>query len=279
MNKWDEAKILAIANQKGGVGKTTTSVNLAASLVATRKKVLMVDLDPQGNATMGSGIDKYNLAQSVYDVLVQGASVADVRHTGTEGGFDVLPSNADLTAAEVELLQMEQRERRLGDALDRVRDEYDYILIDCPPSLNLLTLNGLVAADSVLIPVQCEYYALEGLSALMDTIHKIGQTVNPGLEIDGLVRTMYDPRNSLTNDVSMQLQEHFGERLYQTVIPRNVRLAEAPSFGKTAIQHDPYSKGATAYLALAGEIVRRRKEQDATPLLTADNRPESYHGS
>ena len=285
MNERDGAIILAIANQKGGVGKTTTSVNLAASLAATGKKALMVDLDPQGNATTGSGIDKHKVEQSVYDVLVQGLPAATVRHRETTGGFDVLPSNADLTAAEVELLHVEQRERRLGDALNPVRGEYDYILIDCPPSLNLLTLNGLVAADSVLVPVQCEYYALEGLSALLDTIRKISTTVNPGLEVEGVVRTMYDPRNSLTNDVSMQLQEHFGDKLYKTVIPRNVRLAEAPSFGKPTIQHDPYSKGATAYLALAGELVRRRKGEDIQqqaepePSPAADNHPESHHGS
>ena len=255
------ASVFAVANQKGGVGKTTTCVNLAASLAATRKRVMLVDMDPQGNATMGSGIDKHTLGTSVYDVLVEGVPPADVLCRATESGFDVLPTNADLTAAEVELMNAERREWRLADALDTVTSDYDFILVDCPPSLNMLTVNGLVAADSVLIPVQCEYYALEGLSALIDTIRRLGETVNPGLEIEGLLRTMYDPRNSLTNDVSAQLQEHFGDRVYRTVIPRNVRLAEAPSFGMPVIQYDPGSKGAVAYLALAGEVVRRRAQR------------------
>ena len=251
-------RILAVANQKGGVGKTTTCVNLAASLAATRRRVLLVDLDPQGNATMGSGVDKYDLPLSVYDVLVRQRPVAEVRRSGIGAGFDVVPANGDLTAAEVELLETGHRERRLADALAPVTADYDYILIDCPPSLNLLTLNGLVAAHSVLIPMQCEYYALEGLSALINTIQRLAETVNPGLHIEGLLRTMYDPRNSLTKDVSGQLQAHFGERLYRTVIPRNVRLAEAPSYGLPAIQYDPKSRGARAYLALAGEIIRRQ---------------------
>ncbi len=261
MTATETARIVAIANQKGGVGKTTTCVNLAASLAATRKRVLMVDLDPQGNATMGSGVDKYDLPVSIYDVLVHATPVLDVRRSGTEAGFDVLPANGDLTAAEVELLDTEHRERRLADALTAVTADYDFILIDCPPSLNMLTLNGLVAADSVLIPMQCEYYALEGLSALINTIQQVAGTVNPGLEIEGLLRTMYDPRNSLTNDVSAQLQEHFGDRLYRTVIPRNVRLAEAPSFGLPVIQYDPKSRGAKAYLALAGEVIRRQVDE------------------
>jgi len=254
------AKILAIANQKGGVGKTTTCVNLSASLSATRKQVLLVDLDPQGNATMGSGVDKYELEQSVYDVLVHGEAVTSVLNRSEAGAFDVLPANADLTAAEVELIDAPGRERRLLEGLQEVAEYYDYILIDCPPSLNMLTLNGLVAADSVLIPMQCEYYALEGLSALIDTIQRVAESVNPRLHIEGLLRTMYDPRNSLTNDVSAQLQSHFGERVYRTVIPRNVRLAEAPSFGLPVIQYDPKSRGAKAYLALAGEIIRRGED-------------------
>lgn len=252
------AKVLAIANQKGGVGKTTTCVNLAASLAATRRRVLMVDLDPQGNATMGSGIDKYELELSVYDVLVHQRPIREVKCFSEAGAYDVLPANSDLTAAEVELINTLQKEKRLKDALVPVRDEYDYVLIDCPPSLNMLTVNGLVAADGVLIPMQCEYYALEGLTALLNTIERVSQAVNPDLEVEGLLRTMYDPRNSLTNDVSAQLQQHFGDRLYRTVIPRNVRLAEAPSFGMPAIQYDPRSRGAQSYLALAGEVIRRQ---------------------
>jgi chromosome partitioning protein len=254
------ARIFAIANQKGGVGKTTTCVNLAASLTATRKKVLMVDLDPQGNATMGSGVDKYGLELSIYDVLVHRMAIAAVRCFSDAGAYDLLPANGDLTAAEVELLETGHKERRLAEALEPVAGEYDFILIDCPPSLNMLTLNGLVAADSVLIPMQCEYYALEGLSALINTIERVAETVNPGLHVEGLLRTMYDPRNSLTNDVSAQLQEHFGDRLYRTVIPRNVRLAEAPSFGMPVMQYDSKSRGSQAYLALAGEVIRRQKD-------------------
>ena len=222
----------------------------------------MVDIDPQGNATMGSGVDKYDLPVSIYDVLVHDTPLLEVRRSGTEAGFDVLPANGDLTAAEVELLGTQHKERRLADALSRVVEDYDYILIDCPPSLNMLTLNGLVAADSVLIPMQCEYYALEGLSALANTIQQVAETVNPGLQIEGLLRTMYDPRNSLTNDVSAQLQAHFGDRVYRTVIPRNVRLAEAPSFGLPVIQYDPKSRGAKAYLALAGEVIRRQTDEE-----------------
>jgi chromosome partitioning protein len=259
------ARIFSIANQKGGVGKTTTCVNLAASLAATQKKVLLVDMDPQGNATMGCGVDKHSLQLSMYDVLVHRQSVREVMQSAAESLFDVLPANGDLTAAEVELLDTDHKERRLDEALQLVSMDYDFILIDCPPSLNMLTLNGLVAADSVLIPMQCEYYALEGLSALMDTIGRVAETVNSGLHVEGLVRTMYDPRNSLTNDVSAQLQQHFGERLYRTVIPRNVRLAEAPSFGLPAIQYDPKSRGAKAYLALAGEIIRRQTATVETP--------------
>jgi len=261
----DLAKILAIANQKGGVGKTTTCVNLSASLAATRKQILLVDLDPQGNATMGSGVDKYQVEQSIYDVLVHREAVTAVMNRSEAGSFDVLPANADLTAAEVELIDAPGRERRLLEGLQEVAEYYDYILIDCPPSLNMLTLNGLVAADSVLIPMQCEYYALEGLSALIDTIQRVAESVNPRLHIEGLLRTMYDPRNSLTNDVSAQLQSHFGERVYRTVIPRNVRLAEAPSFGLPVIQYDPKSRGAKAYLALAGEVIRRGEQTRQAP--------------
>ncbi len=258
-----QTRILAIANQKGGVGKTTTCVNLAASLAATKNKVLLVDLDPQGNATMGCGIDKHELETSVYDVLVDQLSVAEVKQFSESGNFDVLPANEDLTAAEVELLNIDNKERRLAEALENLPSAYDFVLIDCPPSLNMLTLNGLVAADGVLIPMQCEYYALEGLSALMNTVTRVAETVNPKLKVEGLIRTMYDPRNSLTTDVSAQLSKHFGDRLYRTVIPRNVRLAEAPSFGLPAMVYDKKSRGAVAYLALAGEVLRRIEQESA----------------
>lgn len=252
-------KVLAIANQKGGVGKTTTSVNLAASLAATKRKVLLIDLDPQGNATMGSGIDKAELDDSVYELLTDRCTFEQALVVSEQGGYDLLPANADLTAAEVELLDMPMKENRLRHALAPVRDAYDYILIDCPPSLNMLTINGLVAADGIIIPMQCEYYALEGLSALMTTIQRVSSALNPTLEIEGLLRTMYDPRNSLTREVSAQLSSHFGDKLYQTVIPRNVRLAEAPSYGLPVLVYDKQSRGAMSYLALAGELVRRTR--------------------
>ncbi|MGQ9424805.1 ParA family protein [Gilvimarinus sp. F26214L] len=248
-----------MTNQKGGVGKTTTCVNLAASLVATRKKVLLVDMDPQGNATMGSGVDKNSLDHSVYDCLTSYKPADQVVVAVEAGGFDILPSNGDLTAAEVEMLSLPNKERRLFQVLQPIRENYDYVLIDCPPSLNMLTVNALTACDGVLIPMQCEYYALEGLSALVGTINQIKQVLNPKLEIEGLLRTMYDPRNSLTADVSAQLTEHFGSRLYRTCIPRNVRLAEAPSYGMPALVYDKQSKGALAYLTLAGEIIRRNE--------------------
>ncbi|HLV76449.1 MAG TPA: ParA family protein [Marinobacter sp.] len=251
------ARVIAVTNQKGGVGKTTTCVNLSASLAATKRRVLLVDMDPQGNATMGSGVDKNALELSGYDLLTKRATAGEVIVTADTSGFDLLPANGDLTAAEVELMNEIGREHRLRLALNSVADNYDYILIDCPPSLNLLTVNSLSAADSVLIPMQCEYYALEGLAALMNTVEQIRETVNPGLEIEGILRTMYDPRNSLTLDVSGQLNEYFGDKVYRAVIPRNVRLAEAPSYGLPALVYDRSSKGAIAYLALAGEMVRR----------------------
>ncbi len=268
------AKVFAIANQKGGVGKTTTCINLAASLVATKRRVLLLDLDPQGNATTGSGIDKHNLEHSIYDVLTGECNLAEAMQFSEHGGYQLLPANRDLTAAEVVLLEMDMKENRLRNALAPIRENYDYILIDCPPSLSMLTVNALTAADGVIIPMQCEYYALEGLTDLMNSIQRIGQLLNPTLKIEGLLRTMYDPRISLTNDVSAQLQEHFGDTLYSTVIPRNVRLAEAPSFGMPALVYDKQSRGAIAYLALAGELVRRQRAK-----APRRNRIRNPHGS
>ncbi len=251
------SRIIAIANQKGGVGKTTTTVNLSAALASMQKRVLLIDLDPQGNATMGCGIDKYEFESGIFEVLVDGMSVKDAVQKSPENGCDVLPANSDLTAAEVELMNMEEREQRLHQALEVVRDDYDFILIDCPPSLNILTLNAFVASDSVLVPVQCEYYALEGLSALLETIEGVRASVNPELAIEGLLRTMYDGRNRLGVEVSAQLIQHFGDQVFRTVVPRNVRLAEAPSHGISIMQYDRTSRGALAYLALAGEILRQ----------------------
>ena len=250
------ARVYVIANQKGGVGKTSIAVNLSASLAHYGRRVMLVDLDPQGNATTGSGIDKTALERSVYDVLLGEAEVADTRRRA-EGGDDVMGSNRDLAGAEVELIGLERREYRLREALAKAGADYDYVVIDCPPALNMLTVNGFTAADAVIIPMQCEYYALEGLSDLVGTLRKVKQNLNPGIEIEALVRTMYDPRSTLTVQVSDELKRHYGEKVFDTVIPRNIRIAEAPSFGKPVLLHDAASKGAQSHLAFARELLAR----------------------
>ena len=249
--------IFAIANQKGGVGKTTTSVNLAAALAQSGQRTLLVDLDPQGNATMGSGVDKRELRRSVYQLLVGLVTLGDARVSSPTAGYDILPANRDLAGAEVEMVQLERRENRLRDALARHADDYDFVLIDCPPSLSMLTLNGLCAAHGVVIPMQCEYYALEVLSDLVNTIKRVHASFNRDLKVIGLLRVMYDPRSTLSNQVSAQLEEHFGDKVFRTVVPRNVRLAEAPSYGMPGVLFDKSSKGAQAYLAFAAEMIER----------------------
>ncbi len=257
-------KIIACANQKGGVGKTTTCINLAASLAATKRKVLLVDLDPQGNATMGSGVDKNEVPYTTSNVLLSEIAIEKAIIHSEAAGFDVLPANGELTATEISLMQTKDREFRLKKALAEIKACYDYILIDCPPSLNMVTINGLAASNGVLITMQCEYYALEGLSGLVETIEKIKERVNPELSIEGVLRTMYDGRNRLAQEVTEQLKVYFEDKLYRTVIPRNVRLAEAPSYGLPALKYEPKSMGAQAYLALAGEVLRRQEETEET---------------
>jgi chromosome partitioning protein len=259
------SRIFCVANQKGGVGKTTTTVNLAAGLAQVGQRVLVVDLDPQGNATMGSGVDKRALELSVYDVLLESVAIAEARQRSTKGGYDVLGANRELAGAEVELVQMERREKRLRAALLAVEVDYDFVLIDCPPSLSMLTLNGLCAAHGVIVPMQCEYFALEGLSDLVNTIKQVHANLNPDLQIIGLLRVMFDPRITLQQQVSEQLKAHFGSKVFDSVIPRNVRLAEAPSYGQPGVVFDPSSKGAVAFVEFAREIVQRLGTKASTP--------------
>ncbi len=252
-----QAKTIAIANQKGGVGKTTTTVNLAVGLANLGKKVLLIDMDPQGNATMGCGVDSRNLSHSACELLLAECTPQEAICAGAGGRIDLIGANTDLTAAELALMQADDPQHALKKQIQPITAGYDYILIDCPPSLSILTVNALVAANSVMIPMQCEYYALEGLTSLLDTIERIQESVNPELEIEGLLRTMYDSRNNLSNEVSQQIIEHFKSKVFMTVIPRNIRVAEAPSFGQSAIEYDALSKGAMAYKGLAGELVKR----------------------
>lgn len=251
------ATVLSISNQKGGVGKTTTAVNLSAALGAIKKRVLLIDIDPQGNATMGCGINKNELENSICELLLDECTIEDAINHSSDSGIDVLGANTDLIAAEIALLQTHNAEQKLKQAISTIADNYDYIIIDCPPSLNMLTINAFTASNGIIIPMQCEYYALEGLSALMQTIEKIKQTTNPNLEITGLIRTMYDARNNLSNEVSLQLQQHFSHKVFKTIIPRNVKLAEAPSFGQAVTHYARSSKGAISYISLASEVLRK----------------------
>ncbi|MFT0545330.1 ParA family protein [Allopusillimonas ginsengisoli] len=255
------ATIFCIANQKGGVGKTTTAINLAAALAAMRKRVLLIDLDPQGNATMGSGIDKNKVEKNLYQVLIGDTSISDAHVKSESGGYDVLPANRELSGAEIDLIQMEDREKQLKNAIAQVVDEYDFILIDCPPTLSLLTLNGLASAHGVIIPMQCEYFALEGLSDLVNTIKRVYNNINPELQLIGLLRVMFDGRVTLQQQVSAQIESHFGSRVFETIIPRNVRLAEAPSHGMPGIVYDKSSRGAKAYIEFGNELIQRVKKE------------------
>ena len=267
------AKIFAIANQKGGVGKTTTTVNLAAALAALKQRVLLIDLDPQGNATMGSGIDKRTLTSSVYQLLLGLQPLPSVRKHSESGHFDVVPANRELAGAEIDLVEMERRETRLKAALAPYRAEYDFVLIDCPPALSLLTLNGLTAAQGVIIPMQCEYYALEGLSDLVNTIKQVHRNLNPDLEIIGLLRVMFDPRSTLANQVSSQLESHFGDKVFKTLVPRNIRLAEAPSYGIPGVLFDRSSKGAQAYVSFGAEMIERFRPRQPEPPQPVETKP------
>ncbi len=250
-------RVFCIANQKGGVGKTTTAINLAAGLAKLNQRVLLIDLDPQGNATMGSGIDKSALAHNLYDVLIGESNITEARVHSENGGYDVLPANRELSGAEIDLIGMQERELQLKQALAKVEDQYDFVLIDCPPTLSLLTLNGLAAAHGVIIPMQCEYFALEGLSDLVNTIKRVHRNINPELSLIGLLRVMFDPRVTLQQQVSAQLEAHFGDKVFKTVVPRNVRLAEAPSHGMPGVNYDPSSRGAQAYIAFGAEVIAR----------------------